>query len=548
MTPPSLRRRESSAPSVDDLGVRAAALGEALAAGGDLLEPAPAAAAGEVVTKVGERTALVGGRTVIALAGATGSGKSSLFNALVGDDVAQVGMRRPTTSTPTAAVWGEEPAGELLDWLSVGRRHQVPAEQTGDLDGLVLVDLPDFDSRESAHREEARRVLELVDVFVWVTDPQKYADAVLHDEYVAVLRAYSAVTVVVLNQADRLPADGVEPVVADLRRLLERDGLTDAEVLTTAVPTGDGLGALRERLASAVAREDATRHRLAADLRTAAEGLDGSVAEHEPSRRDLPEGALVDALARTAGVPTVVDAVARDVRREAHARTGWPFTRWVQGLRPAPLKRLRLDQGTGGDVSVADVRAVVGRSSIPPPAPSARAAVDLAARRLGESAAAGLPPRWADAVSDAARPHDDDLADELDQAVLRTPLREKNPRWWSLVGGLQVALALAAVVGLLWLLVVGVVAWLQLPELPTPDVGPVALPTVLLLGGLIGGLLLAALSRWFAAVGARRRARAVEKRLRAAVAEVAQGSVIEPVEAVLQRHQVTREGIARARS
>ena len=37
---------------------------------------------------------------VVALAGATGSGKSSLFNALVGEEVAQAGTRRPTTSTP----------------------------------------------------------------------------------------------------------------------------------------------------------------------------------------------------------------------------------------------------------------------------------------------------------------------------------------------------------------------------------------------------------------------------------------------------------------
>ena len=28
-------------------------------------------------------------------------------------------------------------------------------------------------------------MLELVDLFVWVTDPQKYADARLHDDYVA---------------------------------------------------------------------------------------------------------------------------------------------------------------------------------------------------------------------------------------------------------------------------------------------------------------------------------------------------------------------------
>ena len=65
---------------------------------------------GAVVAKVEERTALVGGHTVVALAGATGSGKSSLFNALVGSPVATVGVRRPTTSTPTAAIWGDEPS------------------------------------------------------------------------------------------------------------------------------------------------------------------------------------------------------------------------------------------------------------------------------------------------------------------------------------------------------------------------------------------------------------------------------------------------------
>ena len=202
--------------SVEELGARADALSGALGTGGARLEPAPAARAGEVVDKVRERTSLVGGHTVVALAGATGSGKSSLFNALVGAEVARSGMRRPTTSTPTAAVWGSEPAGELLDWLSVGTRHQVEGPDTDRLDGLVLVDLPDFVSRESAHRAEATRVLELVDVFVWVTDPQKYADAVLHDDYVAVLREYGAVTIVVLNQVDRLPAGGQEQVEGDL--------------------------------------------------------------------------------------------------------------------------------------------------------------------------------------------------------------------------------------------------------------------------------------------------------------------------------------------
>lgn len=544
MTPLFKGEAKVKALSVDELRSRSTSLREAVDAGGDLLDPRAAARATEVIDKVDERTRLVGGHTVVALAGATGSGKSSLFNALVGAEVAQAGMRRPTTSTPTAGVWGEEPVGELLDWLEVGARHSV--DGSGELDGLVLLDLPDFDSRESANREEARRVLELVDVFVWVTDPQKYADAVLHDEYVSVLREYGAVTLVVLNQADRLKGDGVERVSADLARLLERDGVPDAKVVATSTKTGQGINALRERLQVAVAARDASRHRLGADLEEAAKGLSASVGTEEVDVDDLGSGELVDALARAAGVPTVVQAVERDFVMESVARTGWPFTRWVQGLRAAPLKRLRLDKA-GADITEADVRAVLGRSSIPPPTPSARAAVDLAARRLGEHAGRGLPTRWADAVADAAAPYDDRLADGLDQAVLSTPLRGRNPLWWGVLGALQILLALATVVGLVWLVVIGLAGWLQLPAIPTLDVGPFATPFLLLVGGLLGGLLVAGLGRLLARVGARRRGGAVDKRLRRSIAEVADAVVIAPVREVLERHARTRRGITRAR-
>ncbi|MFX4285971.1 GTPase family protein [Janibacter sp. G349] len=541
-----LRRGTQGALTADELTARADALATALDTGADRLDPRAAGRAREVVDKVHERTALVGGHTVVALAGATGSGKSSLFNALAGADVATVGQRRPTTSTPTAAVWGSEPAGALLDWLSVGTRHQVP--DPGDLEGLVLVDLPDFDSRESANREEARRVLELVDVFVWVTDPQKYADAVLHDDYVAVLREYGAVTLVVLNQVDRLPAGGQEQIAADLTRLLERDGLDEHEVVGTSTRSGAGLDDLRARLHDAVEHADAARHRLGADVRTAAGELLDSVGEQGAGVSDRARAELVDALARSAGVPTVVDAVARDFRMESWARTGWPFTRWVRAFRPAPLKRLRLDRDVAGspDITEQDVRAVLGRSSIPPPAPAARAAVDLAARRIGSSAGEGLPTRWADAVADAARPSDADLADELDQAVLRTSLRGRKPAWWAVFSLLQIVLALAAVVGLVWLVVIALAGWLQLPDIPTADVGPFAMPFLLLVGGLLGGLLLAAIARWLAGIGARKRAATVDKRLRRAIGEVGDARVVEPVTQVLAEHERTRAGIERA--
>lgn len=541
--------------SPEQLAAAAMALAAAVEAGGEELPAAERDRGDAVVAKVSQRTALVGGHTVVALAGATGSGKSSLFNALVGDAVAKVGVRRPTTSTPTAAVWGDEPVGELLDWVGVGTRHLVRRDgdagdagaQLGTLDGLVLLDLPDFDSRELDHRTEAERVLELVDLFVWVTDPQKYADSRLHDDYVAALSSHEAVTMVVLNQADRLTPAEVEQCRADLVRLMERDGVPRATVLATSVSTGSGIDELRQRLANAVAGRTASRARLAGDVRAAADALGAHVAPGE-SEVDAPARTeLLDALARSAGVPTVVAAVARDYRMEAASRTGWPFTRWVHRLRPRPLRRLRLD---GRDVSVsdADVRSVLGRSSLPPPTPAARAAVDLATRRLADRAGRDLPTPWAEAVERAATPSGGSLGDALDQAVVGTSLHARVPVWWRVVGGAQLLLAATALAGLGWLALYVVLGFLQLDlvvgEPPTWGVVPV--PLVLLAVGLGGGLLLALLSRWFARIGARRRGRVMDRRLRGSIETVARDHIVLPVERVLERHAATRTALSRA--
>ena len=106
-------RRRAGATSSVPLTERAAHLRSALDIGGKELDPPSAEKARGVVQRTEERWALKGGRTVVALAGATGSGKSSLFNALVGEDVSVIGPRRPTTAEAAAAVWGEEGAGEL---------------------------------------------------------------------------------------------------------------------------------------------------------------------------------------------------------------------------------------------------------------------------------------------------------------------------------------------------------------------------------------------------------------------------------------------------
>ena len=127
--------------------------------------------------RAGARLRLSGEYTVVALAGATGSGKSSLFNAIAGAPLAAVGVRRPTTSATQAVILGPSGAAELLDWLSVASRQYGDAAETPELSGLVLLDLPDHDSTEASHRAEVDRLVRLVDAFVWVLDPQKYADA-----------------------------------------------------------------------------------------------------------------------------------------------------------------------------------------------------------------------------------------------------------------------------------------------------------------------------------------------------------------------------------
>ena len=548
MSPLIKGRSKVTAVSGEVVAARAEALRDALWQGGDELDPLARERAEVVLTKVTERIELVGSHTVVALAGATGSGKSSLFNAVVGAEVARAGAKRPMTSTPTAAIWGDEPATELLDWLAVPNRHQVEGSAGSDLDGLVLLDLPDFDSRETAHRDESRRVLELADVFVWVTDPQKYADAILHEDYVAALNDYDAVMVAVLNQVDRLPPEGRDQCASDLARLLRADGIANPQVIATSVKDGAGIDELRHRLHVAVSSAEAARHRLAADLTTTARDLKRSVGGTEVDIDQRAEQDLVVALARAAGVPTVVDAVRRDFAMEALARTGWPFSRWMRAFRPAPLKRLRLDKsGEAPDFTEADVRAVLGRSSLPPPTPAARAAVDLATRRVGEQSSEWLPSRWADAVADVAVPSSDDLGDALDQAVVRTPLRDRRPTWWTVLGLVQNLLALAVVVGALWLVAAAVLAWLQLPPLPTVKIGPFATPFLLIVVGLVLGLLLAAVARAAARAGAQRRAALIERRLHESIREVADERVLDPVRGVLTRHANTRQLLEQAR-
>jgi energy-coupling factor transporter ATP-binding protein EcfA2 len=224
-----------------------------------------------LLRRAGDRLRLSANHTVAALVGGTGSGKSTLFNALSGATFSPSGVTRPTTRYVHACVWGMQGAAPLLDWLGVERRHRyarASALDSGEsgMNGLLLLDLPDHDSVLTASAEAVDRLTKLADMLIFVLDPQKYADASVHHRYLVPLAGHASVITIVLNQIDLLSPEQIADCEQDLRRLLDDEGLHDIQVLPVSARTGAGLDALRATLARAVLAQHAASERISADI------------------------------------------------------------------------------------------------------------------------------------------------------------------------------------------------------------------------------------------------------------------------------------------
>jgi len=533
-----------------DVSARIEGLRSAAEAARGRLDDALVDEAAAVAERAGARLSLSGHHTVVALAGATGSGKSSTFNALTGLDLAAIGVRRPTTSWTMACAWGAEGAGELMDWVGVPVRHQVSRDSMldgprgdRDLEGLVLLDLPDHDSTEVSHHVEVDRLVKLADLLVWVLDPQKYADAAVHDRYLRPLASHREIMLVTLNHIDAVPEAQRAAMVADLERLLAAEGLAGVPVIACSARYGDGIPELRRAIADRVAAKKATRTRLMADVGAVADRMrqvNGDSKPGDVARERKAE--LIDAFADAAGVPTVVRAVEQSTRRRAGRATGWPVTAWLGRLKPDPLKRLHLDLGSSA-------KELTGRSraSIPEASPVQRARVDTAVRGVADGVARHLSPAWGSAVRRASVSRLKDLNDALDRAVTGTELGvSRTPIWWRLVQTLQWVIMLAALAGGLWLGVLAVMGYLRLPAPDASTYGGVPLPTLLLLGGLAAGIVLGLLCKVLVGWSARAKARSVERRMRAGISEVTDELVITPIEGELEAYRSVRDGLVQA--
>ena len=571
--------------------------------------------AAETLERLSQRRELSTEHTVIGFFGATGSGKSTLFNAIAGQNIALSAPTRPTTSTVQAAIWEAEGSEELLDWLGIDKRvyPQTQALATegettegneaggnnkvaggvaapnavtepapglfnrirravggrGEMrtrtGGLILLDMPDFDSVTTTNRDLAARMMRYVDVLVWVVDPQKYADAVIHRDFMVPLAASGAQALCVLNQADKLAPAEVPAVLASLTRLLQAEG-TEAHLLAAPIAvsarTGEGVDVLRDLLAQVAAakslslqRTDAQLHATASQLRTYAGG-EGTVLAGAYALE--AEQKLVKACYSSSQAEQVLQAATASYRRAAGQRTGWILTRWMSRLKADPLRRLHLGQqdetksaskaekSAGMLGSESENAPELVASSLPPLSAAQKAGMANAVRQYSKQMAARIDEPWKRSMKEAALSREAELPELLERDMVRIDYglgRTRAP--WVIFNALQWIALMSALAGVGWLTLISGMAYLQiqLPPAPTPEGSPVPLPTLLLLLGVLLGIASAGVGRLLTAMGSRYYARKLRGRLQTGVEKAVQSCVVAPVQQEAKRLNAYRKAL-----
>jgi len=438
-----------------------------------------------VLERARARLGFEGSAYVLALVGGTGVGKSSLLNALAGGVISPASARRPTTDAPVAwvASSARHETAPLLEWLGV---REIRDHDTGGFGDVAILDLPDVDSTTPEHRTQVDELLPRVDAVVWVADPEKYRDAVLHDDYLRRWAPRLARQLVVVNKADRMP-DDVERVREHLASSLRDAGLNGIPVAVTSATHDGEVHELREWIAEGVEAKRVISARVSTEVR----------------------GAAADLAARAgvlAGAPVLVSAERRtrtlaDVTREASAvidlrgleRQAIAATRLAARPRGAgPFGHLTalIYRASGRDRTAADpegyLRRWRERGTLARPAEPVRA---LIAELM-----ATVPPETRRALAslvdaEALRAR---LASAIDAAVsARTAdVRAPTSFVWSVIGALQYAVTAGLLFVGLW---IAAVFLLHAPfaSVDVPVLGPIPTPLVALAALLLAGYFLA---------------------------------------------------------
>lgn len=369
-------------------------LREALDHAGDRIPADVADEAREDLESVVRRLELGVHHTVVALVGGTGSGKSSTFNALTRLNFADVGVIRPTTSRASACTWYTD-ADPLLDFLGVDPQRRIARESalTGNeetaLSGLVMLDLPDHDSINPENAALVDRLLPMIDLLIWVLDPQKYADNVLHEKYLQELTDRHEAMLVVVNQIDTVPDTGMDEIRTDVERLLAQDELTDVPVILASARTGHGIGIIKDHIGRMISEESIAARTARDELRAISRRIREALAPQTPS---LPQTAHVTAeIANVAGAPAVGESINVAVAGAGGAaltKIQPPATSRIEAIRetwldqvggemPAPWRASLAETVAARETFYADVVDALDAVSLPSPVDSRARGVRL---------------------------------------------------------------------------------------------------------------------------------------------------------------------------
>ena len=457
-----------------------------------------AAAADAAVHRAREREGFPGATYVLALAGGTGVGKSSVLNALAGSTVSTVRAVRPTTDAPVAWVADarREELGPLLAWLGV---DQVATHADASLAGVAVLDLPDVDSVRTEHRALVDELLPRIDAVAWVVDPEKYDDERLHG-YLRALATHAPRMRFVLNKADRLSDEQREDVAGDLRRRLGAAGIDAPRVSVVSAVRGDGIDALRADLAGQADAKELIVAKLVTDARDAHAALARAVGV-EPGTPLTP---LLDGDAReratraaVAGALAVIDPPG--VGRQVRAAVLWRARRSGGSLlsRVVALLGFLTGQRRRSADPAAYLRDWRRRGSLGPTVNPVHAAlVDAASRLPAASRPAILRALGADGIEAAVVRALDDVARDAP-----ADLQVRASVLWPVIGAVQLAVGAVFAFAVAWyatLFVAGGAVPVATVDLPL--LGPVPLPLVLLVGSIVVsaalGLVLSAHAGW----------------------------------------------------
>lgn len=276
---------------------------------------------------------------VVVVGGPTGSGKSTLVNTISKETVSPAGVVRPTTRKPVLVV---NPADEeLMAQHPVAERSRLVVAD-GLPRGLALVDAPDLDSVHEENRTLAVELVEVADIWLFVTTANRYGDA-LPWEILETVRRRGVTVGVVL---DRVGVEAMDTVRRDLLQRLDSAGLSSVPLFV--VPDAGPLTeALEEKYVTEVSSWLTLIASRAGSREVVARTIRGVWTPLRQEVRELLEAVVAQvetAADLTAAADVVVAPVAADLAddlRSGVLAEGAPTTRWLAGASSrGPLEAL----------------------------------------------------------------------------------------------------------------------------------------------------------------------------------------------------------------